>query len=64
MCLEEEKPICVKWCLNDVLQFEEREVETDEEPATSEMETGLKSMIDEHGLQKVSDTFARMSKKG
>jgi len=63
MCLEEEKPICVKWCLNDVLQFEEREVETDEEPATSEMETGLKSMIDEHGLQKVIDTFARMSKK-
>lgn len=64
MCLEEETPMCVKWCLSEVLKVEEREVAAEEELSLSEMETGLKSLIDQHGLQKVSDIFARMSKKG
>ena len=63
MCLDEEKPICVKWCLNDVLIFEEREVDDSGEPPSDEMEIGLRSLIDEHGVQRVADTFARMSRK-
>ena len=30
-CEGEEKPLCVKWCINGVLIFEEREIEVDEE---------------------------------
>jgi benzoyl-CoA reductase subunit BamC len=35
----------------------------EEEPQLGEMEVGLQSLINRHGLQKVMDTFARLSKK-
>jgi benzoyl-CoA reductase subunit BamC len=60
------KPMCVQKCLNDVLIYEEREEEVEEEVKLEEVEIGLESMIDKYGLEKVMDTVARMSapKKG
>ncbi len=61
-----EKPMCVQKCLNDVLIYEEREEEVEEEEKLEDVELGLGSMIDKYGLEKVMDTVARMSlsKKG
>ena len=63
MCEGEDEPLCVKWCLSDALVLEEREEEVDEAEETEELETGLEALADKHGLQKILDTIARMSKK-
>jgi benzoyl-CoA reductase subunit BamC len=63
MCEGEEKPLCVKWCLNDALVYEEREEEVEEEVKPEEVEIGLQSMIDKYGIQNVLDTVTRMSSK-
>jgi benzoyl-CoA reductase subunit BamC len=59
----QEKPLCVQWCLNDALTYEEKEEEVEEEVKLEDMEIGLGSLVDKYGLQKVMDTVARMSKK-
>ena len=59
-----EKPMCVQKCLNEVLTYEEREEEAEEEVKLDDIELGLGAMIDKHGLQKVMDTVSRMSQKG
>lgn len=61
----QEKPLCVQWCLNDALVYEETEVEEEEkeEVKQEDVEIGVESMIDKYGLQKVMDTVARMTKK-
>jgi benzoyl-CoA reductase subunit BamC len=59
----QETPLCVQWCLSDALIYEEREEEVDEEVKLEEMEIGLESLVDKHGLQKVLDAIARMSIK-
>jgi benzoyl-CoA reductase subunit BamC len=64
MCEGEEKPLCVTWCLNDVLIYQEREEEVEEETKPGEMEIGLEFLADKYGLQKIADTIARMSRKG
>ncbi len=64
MCDGEDEPMCVKWCLSKALTYEEREEEREEEPKLGEMEIGLESLVNRHGLQKVMDTIARLSKKG
>ena len=58
-----EKPMCVTWCLNDVLTYEEREEEVEEEENISDVEIGLGSLVDKHGMQKIMETIARMSTK-
>ncbi len=58
-----EKPLCVQWCINDALTYEEREEEVEEEVKLDEMEIGLESLIDKYGMQKVKDAVARMSQK-
>lgn len=60
------EPMCVKWCLNKALVYEEREEEAEEEPKPQDVEVGLESLIDKYGLESVVDTIARMSasKKG
>ncbi len=66
MCEEDpslEEPLCVQWCYNDALTYEEREEEVEEGLELEEMEIGLEAMIDRYGLQKVLDTLARMSEK-
>jgi benzoyl-CoA reductase subunit BamC len=59
-----DKPMCVKWCLADALIYEEREEEVDEEVEQEELEIGLESLARKHGLEKILDTVARLSKKG
>ncbi|MBI5525060.1 MAG: (4Fe-4S)-binding protein [Deltaproteobacteria bacterium] len=60
-----DEPMCVQWCLNDALVYEEREEEVEEEAATrEELETGLESLANKYGMQKMLDTVARISKKG
>src|SRR5512143_3325251 len=66
MCQDDppqEKPLCVQWCLNDALTYEEREEEVEEGVEMEAVEAGLTSMIDKYGLEKVAATVARMSKK-
>ncbi len=59
----QEEPLCVKWCINDALTYEEREEEVEEETKPQDVEIGLGSLIDKYGLQKVMDSVARMAKK-
>jgi benzoyl-CoA reductase subunit BamC len=58
-----EKPLCVQWCLNDALVYEEREVDAEDEEKPGELEVGLESLMDKYGADRVADTLARMSKK-
>ena len=61
-----DKPMCVKWCLNDALVYEERVEEIDEEVKLEDLEIGLESLANKYGLDKMMDILARMSasKKG
>ncbi len=59
----QEEPLCVQWCLNDALTYEEREEEVEEEVEREKLEIGLESLVDEYGLDKIIDTVARMAKK-
>jgi benzoyl-CoA reductase subunit BamC len=61
MCEGEEKPMCVQWCLNDVLVYEEREEEVEEDVKLADVETGLESLVNKYGLDKIMETVARMS---
>jgi len=63
MCEGEEKPLCVEWCLNDVLTYKEREEEVEEESPREELELGLESLVNKYGVDKVIDTIARMTMK-
>jgi benzoyl-CoA reductase subunit BamC len=67
MCESEpplEKPMCVQWCINDALVYEEREEEGEVAQKPEEIETGLESMVNKYGLQKIMDTVARLNKAG
>jgi benzoyl-CoA reductase subunit BamC len=67
MCESEpplEKPMCVQWCLNDALIYEEREEEVEEGEPQTELQIGVESLVDRFGLDKLQDTIARLSKKG
>ena len=60
-----EEPMCVQVCRHGALTYEEREEEKgEEEPVPGEMEIGLEALLNKHGMQKVMDTIARLSKKG
>ncbi len=59
----QEKPLCVQWCINNALTYEEREEEVEEEVKLEKLEVGLESIVEKYGLQKVMDTVARMAKK-
>ena len=61
-----EKPLCVQWCLNDALIYEEREVDDDEDVKPDELEIGLEALANKHGLKKLAEIIAKMteSKKG
>lgn len=65
MCEEEpplEEPMCVQWCINDALTYEEREEEGEEEEKPGEMELGLESLVKKHGVKAVKDALARIAK--
>jgi benzoyl-CoA reductase subunit BamC len=58
-----EEPMCVYWCLREVLKYEEREVEVEEQVELDAVETGLNAMADKFGWDKILRTAARMTKK-
>lgn len=58
MCEGEEEPLCVKWCINDALTLEEREEECEEADG---LETGLSSLIDQYGLEKIMDRIVKIA---
>ena len=66
MCEDEpalEKPKCVEWCIAEALIYEEREEEVDEPAVTeTELEVGVESLIDKHGIEKVMEMLSRMAK--
>jgi benzoyl-CoA reductase subunit BamC len=65
MCEEkspEEEPLCVQWCINDALTYEEKEEEGEEEEKPREMEVGLESLVKKYGAKTVRDTLARIAK--
>ena len=65
MCEEkspEEEPLCVQWCINDALTYEEKEEEGEEEEKPGEMEIGLESLVKKYGAKTVRDTLARIAK--
>ena len=55
------EPLCVQWCLTGALVYEEREEEVEEEVKAEELETGLESLVNKYGLDKLIETVARMS---
>ncbi len=55
------KPVCVQWCLNDALIYEEREEEVEESAKLDEMQAGVDELVDKFGLQKVLDTVLRLA---
>ena len=58
-----DQPKCVEWCLAEALIYVEREEEVEEDqPKLGDVEIGLGSLIDRHGLQQVLETVARMAK--
>lgn len=58
-----EEPLCVQACSLGALTYEETEEEAEEGVKLDEIEIGLKALADKFGLQKVADTFARISQK-
>jgi len=64
MCEGEDEPLCVKWCLVDALTYEEREEEVvvEEEETPDEIEIGLETLINKHGLDKLLDTVEQLAK--
>ena len=65
MCEEkspQEEPLCVQWCINDALTYEEREEEGKEEEKPREMEVGLESLVKKYGVKAVKDTLGRIAK--
>ncbi len=56
-----EKPMCVQACLNDVLIYEEREEEVDEDEKQEELDIGLESLVNKYGLDNILEAIARKS---
>ena len=61
MCEGEEKPKCVEWCLNNVLIYEEREEEIEDEINPMEVDFDVESLVKRYGLEKVGDVLARQT---
>lgn len=57
------EPMCVQVCRPGALTYEERVEYREETPSLGEMEIGLQSLVNKHGMQKVMESFTRMSKK-
>lgn len=63
MCEGEERPLCVEACLNDVLIYEEREEEVEEQPPHEELMVGLESLANRFGFDNLLDNVARMANR-
>ena len=63
-----EEPMCVQACKFEALTYEEREEEVyeDEQDALkdgAELKTAFEALVQQHGLQRVMDTIARLSQR-
>jgi benzoyl-CoA reductase subunit BamC len=59
------EPMCVQACKFGALTYSERpEALEKEEKQLEEIDIGLETLIDKYGMKKVTDTIARMLKKG
>ena len=56
-----EKPMCVQWCLNEALIYEEREVETEEAAKPEDLEIGLEALANTYGLNKIMEIVDRLN---
>ncbi len=56
-----EKPLCVQWCINDALIYEEREEDESDEVKLEDVEIGLDALIDSYGFEKVMATVSRIT---
>jgi benzoyl-CoA reductase subunit BamC len=66
MCEDEppqDEPLCVKWCINDALTYEEKDEEVTGEESPEDMDIGLGSLVNKYGMEKIKDAVARMSQK-
>ena len=63
MCDGEAEPLCVQVCRPGALTYLERENEPEEEPKLGEVQAGLQSLVNRHGLQEVMDCVDRISKR-
>jgi benzoyl-CoA reductase subunit BamC len=59
----QKEPLCVQWCLADALTYEEREEEVEEDEKAEEVDVGLESLINKHGLQLVIDAVSRLAQR-
>jgi benzoyl-CoA reductase subunit BamC len=58
-----EAPMCVQVCRSDALTYTWREEAGDDLPAQEELVADLGRLARTHGLQKITETLVRMSKK-
>lgn len=58
------EPMCVQACLNNVLIYEEREEEVEEDVRPGDVEIGLDALVGKYGLETVLDSVLRMTRKG
>ncbi|MDH4189236.1 MAG: (4Fe-4S)-binding protein [Betaproteobacteria bacterium] len=58
------EPMCVQVCGTDALTYVEREVEREETPQIKrgQIEIGLESLVNQHGIQAVIESLNQMSK--
>lgn len=59
------EPMCVQICSRNALTYEEEEIEVEvNEPVRApELESGLQSLIDKYGLDKLAEALARLPEK-
>lgn len=59
-------PVCVDWCIRNVLTYEEREVEVEagEEVKLEDMKVGLQALANRYGIDEIRDAVTRMTQKG
>lgn len=63
MCEGEETPLCVEWCLNEVLIYEEREEEVEEGVEQEELDIGIEALSSKFGLDNVKNSILRHCQK-
>lgn len=60
-----EGPMCVQWCLNHALVYEEREEAAEAaEEAADELDLGLDSLVGKYGAEKLARALSRMLNRG
>lgn len=67
LCEDEKEPLCVQACPQGCLTYVEVEEGAEKEMEIAkpgEIETGLQSLADKYGMQKLANAFARMVQKG